>query len=255
MRPPVLCRRYSSRCRAVGCRAISSAPIHGAAKGSSTRDARKRERRKWPADDVDEYGCSTIGAGQISFKNIDVESKPVTLKFRGLQHDHGVADCRTILAERRYRCVRGVFCKVVGPHRPIFNDVARGVVPCRTNRPVSENDRVWCHPGQHKFISLQADALRVEDNQGGNDLWLGHASDSFLQWHMWRSGRGSLGECYPRRAKHTDDCHDNKGNACHVIVLLLFLWVSSTETYGRRNFRRMSPNNAPHGPLSGLSQV
>ena len=149
----------------------------------------------------------------------------------------------------------GSFAKLSVAHRPIFNDVARGVVPCRTNRPVSENDRVWRHPGQHKFISLQADALRVEDNQGGNDLWLGHASDGFLQWHMWRSGRGSLGECYPRRAKHTDDCDDNKGNACHVIVLLLFLWVSSTETCGRRNFRRMSPNNAPHGPLSGLSQV
>ena len=110
-----VCRRYSSRCRAVGCRAISSAPIHGAAKGSSARDARKRERRKWPADDVDEYGCSTIGAGQISFKNIDVESKPVTLKFRGLQHDHGVANCRTILAERRYRCVRGSFAKLSVP--------------------------------------------------------------------------------------------------------------------------------------------
>ena len=153
------------------------------------------------------------------------------------------------LLKRRYRCVRGVSCKVVGPHCPIFNDVAREVVSCRTNRPVSENDRVWRHPGKHKFIALQADALRVEDDERRNDFRLGHASDGFLQRHMWRSGRGSLCKCYPRRTKRTNHGHDNKGNACHDCPPAISLVVFTQARLAAKFSSQVSCQRFSFGPL------
>src|SRR5690348_6291765 len=66
------------RCRTIGCGTVSSAPVHGTAKSGSTGDAGKGERRQWSANDVDEYGCATIGTGQVSLKDINVETRQVS---------------------------------------------------------------------------------------------------------------------------------------------------------------------------------
>ena len=67
-----------------GCSSGDSGPaIIGSAPCRAAGNTCERERCKWPANDVDEYGRGAISTGQSSFKDIDIESKPVALEFRG----------------------------------------------------------------------------------------------------------------------------------------------------------------------------
>src|SRR5690349_12451900 len=82
------------RCSGVSgsCSSRSSSAVPGGSTCGATRDARKRQRRQWHADNVNEDRCGACRTFQIAFENADVERQTVALKLRRFQYDDGVVD-------------------------------------------------------------------------------------------------------------------------------------------------------------------